>query len=144
MNKRTKTMSEDIQVTEEKGKTGPKGPRKNLDDFQLKQLKELINMFCTVDECCSVLDMGSTTLDTRLKEHGYANFRDFHKKEFDIGKTSLRRAQWSLAESGNATMQVWLGKQYLGQKDKTEITGENGGSLFGKIECTFLDPPTPE
>jgi len=27
-------MSEDIQVTEEKGKTGPKGPRKNLDDFQ--------------------------------------------------------------------------------------------------------------
>ena len=30
------------------------------------------------------------------------------------------------------------------QKDKTEITGENGGSLFGKIECTFLDPPTPE
>ena len=57
---------------------------------------------------------------------------------------SLRRKQFETALAGNVTMMVWLGKQYLGQKDKTEITGENGGSLFGKIECTFLDPPATE
>lgn len=34
---------------------------------------------------------------------------------------SLRRAQMKLAESGNATMLIWCGKQYLGQTDKVEI-----------------------
>jgi hypothetical protein len=33
-------------------------------------------------------------------------------------KASLRRIQWKLAEAGNATMCVWLGKQLLGQRDK--------------------------
>ncbi len=34
---------------------------------------------------------------------------------------SLRRKQWRAAEEGNTTMLVWLGKQYLGQKDKSEM-----------------------
>jgi hypothetical protein len=40
---------------------------------------------------------------------------------------SLRRMQWQAAENGNPTMLVWLGKQYLNQKDKAEqtISGEH-------------------
>lgn len=34
-------------------------------------------------------------------------------------KASLRRAQISAARMGNSTMLVWLGKQYLGQSDRT-------------------------
>jgi len=33
----------------------------------------------------------------------------------------LRQAQFALAESGNPAMLIWLGKQYLGQQDKTEV-----------------------
>ena len=33
---------------------------------------------------------------------------------------SLRRSQFRLAEN-NATMAIWLGKQYLGQKDVADI-----------------------
>jgi hypothetical protein len=29
--------------------------------------------------------------------------------------------QWQNAEKGNSTMLVWLGKQYLNQKDKSEV-----------------------
>jgi hypothetical protein len=29
--------------------------------------------------------------------------------------------QWQAAEKGNSTMLVWLGKQYLNQKDKSEV-----------------------
>jgi hypothetical protein len=32
----------------------------------------------------------------------------------------LRRLQWKLARAGNATMLIWLGKQWLGQTDKVE------------------------
>lgn len=34
------------------------------------------------------------------------------------GQTSLRRSQLDAAKKGNATMLIWLGKQYLGQADK--------------------------
>ena len=38
------------------------------------------------------------------------------------GFVSLRRKQYELAMAGNATMLIFLGKQYLGQSDKREVT----------------------
>ena len=43
-------------------------------------------------------------------------FKEFHQKYSAAGKISLRRSQFRLAES-NATMAIWLGKQYLGQRE---------------------------
>jgi hypothetical protein len=37
-------------------------------------------------------------------------------------KKKLRKAQIDSALSGNATLLIWLGKQYLGQTDKQEVT----------------------
>jgi hypothetical protein len=42
-----------------------------------------------------------------IMERGYAHMR-----------ISIRREQIALLKSGNATMAVWLGKQYLGQADR--------------------------
>lgn len=39
---------------------------------------------------------------------------------------SLRRSQFRIAET-NATMAIWLGKQYLGQKDYPKEELEGGG-----------------
>ena len=36
-------------------------------------------------------------------------------------RMSLRQWQLSVAKKGNPTMLIWLGKQMLGQQDKTEI-----------------------
>ena len=38
-----------------------------------------------------------------------------------MGKISLRRKQWQLAEK-SASMAIWLGKQYLGQRDNVDVT----------------------
>lgn len=43
---------------------------------------------------------------------------ELRKAKFDM-KQSLRRAQITTAKQGNPTMQIWLGKQYLGQSDNT-------------------------
>lgn len=43
------------------------------------------------------------------------------------GNISLRRTQKQQADSGNATMLIWLGKQWLGQRDpsaRVEHSGE--------------------
>ena len=48
------------------------------------------------------------------------SFGNVYKKTSAAGKMSLRREQWRSAEKGNVTMQIWLGKQWLGQTDKVE------------------------
>jgi hypothetical protein len=45
------------------------------------------------------------------------------------GFTSLRHKQWQLAAQGNPTMLVWFGKQWLGQSDRHELTGADGGPI---------------
>jgi hypothetical protein len=40
-----------------------------------------------------------------------------YKKGLENGRSSLRRIQWKAALAGNTTMQIWLGKQYLGQRE---------------------------
>ena len=49
------------------------------------------------------------------------NFSEIFKEKRGLGKISLRRNQWRLAEK-SATMAIWLGKQYLGQKDQVEAS----------------------
>jgi hypothetical protein len=39
----------------------------------------------------------------------------------------LRKAQLDAALGGNVTMQIWLGKQMLGQKDSAEL--EHSGEV---------------
>ena len=40
----------------------------------------------------------------------------------DKVKIILRKYQWTAAKNGNVAMLIWLGKQYLGQADKQEVT----------------------
>ena len=39
-------------------------------------------------------------------------------------KSSLRRFQYTSAKSGSVPMQIWMGKQYLGQRDKNDVTSD--------------------
>ena len=81
------------------------------------------SIMCTQSEIASLLGVSLALL-----EHD-PEFIRIHKKGMDKGKSSLRRMQYHAASGGNATMQIWLGKQYLGQKDKQEITGKDGAPL---------------
>jgi hypothetical protein len=39
---------------------------------------------------------------------------------------TLRRMQMKLASEGNATMQIWMGKQLLGQRDVQSLEANSG------------------
>lgn len=59
------------------------------------------------------------------------------KERWEAGKAfglrKLRRRQFDIAHSdsnkGSASMAIHLGKQYLGQSDKTEVSGPGGGPI---------------
>jgi transcriptional regulator with XRE-family HTH domain len=139
-------MDHETEELEPHNKRGPKGPSKILTDQDFNMLLSMVRIQCTQTEICEILGMSDTTLNRRLKERDYENFEDLYKKHNSEGKMSLRRFQWKAAENGNATMQIWLGKQYLGQRDKinAELTGENGGPIITRVESFFVEPPSSD
>ena len=82
-------------------------------------VSKLARMMCTMQEIASFLDLSVRKLEQDEE------FIRVYKKNIDTGKISLRRSQMKLADAGNATMNIWLGKQYLGQTDKIEQKQED-------------------
>nr|DAZ52113.1 MAG TPA: putative terminase small subunit [Caudoviricetes sp.] len=93
-------------------------PRKEIDQ---KQFENLCGLQCTLVEICGWFDVTDKTLDSWCKRTYHASFSEVFKQKRGAGKISLRRSQWQLATK-SASMAIWLGKQYLGQRDVVEQT----------------------
>ncbi len=96
-------------------------PRKAIsrDAFQ-----KLCKMQCTEEEIAGFLDCSVDTLQRWVKDtYEGATFAEVYKKYAAGGRASLRRKQYKLAEH-NATMAIWLGKQYLGQRDRIDVAAD--------------------
>lgn len=102
---------------EETPKKNKGGRPKIVIDYAM--VEKFANMQCTYKEIAVFFDCS----ESRLKKD--KEFIHHYKKGFESGKMSLRRIQWKLAEK-NTAMAIWLGKQYLDQRDKQEIeTNQN-------------------
>ena len=88
-------------------------PRKEIDYIQLEKL---CSIQCTEVEIAQFFEVSVDTLCSRIKEEYTMTFSEYFKKHSADGKISLRRNQFKLSEK-NTAMAIWLGKQYLGQKD---------------------------
>ena len=92
-------------------------PRKEIDQ---KQFENLCGLQCTLEEICDWFGVTDKTLNSWCKRTYSESFSEVFRQKRSTGKISLRRSQWRLAEK-NASMAIWLGKQYLGQKDIVEV-----------------------
>lgn len=92
-------------------------PRKEIDK---RDFESLCTLQCTKEEICGFFDVSDKTLENWCKRTYSEGFSEVFKKKRGKGKISLRRAQFRLAEK-SASMAIWLGKQWLGQKDTVEI-----------------------
>jgi len=111
-------MAEQAQQLPEGGKHAGGRPRLT---FDLRLVEDLGKIQSTHSELAAVLGCHVETVRDRLKHD--QEFSAAYEKGLENGKSSLRRIQWKSALGGNTTMQIWLGKQYLGQQDKrmTEV-----------------------
>lgn len=88
-------------------------PQKEIDQ---KQFENLCGLQCTLAEIANFFDCSEDTIERWCKRTYSDSFAESFKKHSGKGKISLRRAQFRLAEK-NAAMAIFLGKQYLHQKD---------------------------
>ena len=82
-----------------------------------REFENLCAMLCTEEEICGWFKCCEDTLNAWCKRTYGGTFSDTYKRFSGKGKISLRRMQYKSAEAGNVTMQIWLGKQYLGQHE---------------------------
>lgn len=89
-------------------------PKKFVD---LELVERLATIQCTHSEVATALGLSVDTLTRHPK------FAEVYKRGTEGGRKSLRRMQFESANKGNIVMQIWLGKQYLGQSDyvKSEV-----------------------
>ena len=92
-------------------------PRVEIDK---EQFESLCAISCTLEEISGFFKHDEKTVEAWCKRTYKTGFSDIYKKLAGRGKMSLRRLQWKSAQAGNVTMQIWLGKQWLGQTDKVE------------------------
>lgn len=92
-------------------------PRKEID---LEQFKKLCGLQCTLSEIAGFFDCSEDTIENWCKRELQRGFSDAFKEYSASGKISLRRNQFRLAEK-SASMAIFLGKNYLGQRDNIEI-----------------------
>lgn len=97
-----------------------KGDTPAQDRIDKKQFENLCGLQCTLLEICDFFDVEDDTLNSWCKKTYGTTFSEVFKLKRGKGQISLRRMQWKLSEK-NTAMAIWLGKQYLGQKDRQEI-----------------------
>ena len=83
-------------------------------NIDTKQVSKLAKLGCTNKE---IADFYGCSAD--LIEKSYSEFLTKGRSEM---KMRLRQLQWKSAEKGNVTMQIFLGKNILGQQDKIETS----------------------
>ena len=85
-----------------------------------KQFEQACGIQCTKEELCALFSVTDKTLDRWVKDnYDGASFSEIYKQKRDIGKISLRRAGFQLAQK-NAAVHIFYAKNHLGMSDTIE------------------------
>ena len=100
-------------------------PLKKIDEEQVFKLAQIM---CTHAEIAAFFNVDKSTISKR--------FSSTINKGHEVGKMSIRRKQFALATT-NAALCIWLGKQYLGQKEHAETNDTE--LINAKIEIIHVN-----
>jgi len=92
-------------------------------EFDLSQIEYLARQHCSFGEIAKLYRCAETTVANRYKDD------EEFRAAYDAGRFHtievIRRKQIEAASDGNTQMLIWLGKQYLGQSDKQDVSRES-------------------
>lgn len=110
-----------------------KGNTPAKDKIDKSTFEKLCGMWCTLIEIADFFGVSEDTVERWCKETYEDTFAEVYKRRSSQGNISLRRWQLKSAEKGNVTMQIWLGKQHLGQKEKVEVDTEKSNGVLVEL-----------
>ena len=108
-----------------------RGPKKKVDRVQFEKLCALQ---CTLTEMMCFFDCSEDTIERFCHEEYGMKYAEVFRIKRGAGQISLRRTQWQLAEK-NAAMAIFLGKQFLGQRDTFPEEQQDSRALDALIKA---------
>lgn len=93
-------------------------PKKQID---VNQVEMLARIGCTYSEIGAVVGCDKSLICKRFSTEVAKGHEEL--------KMSIRRMQLQSANKGNVAMLIWLGKQYLGQKDQQRVETSEDNTL---------------
>lgn len=113
-------------------------------DIDKDQFEELLELQCTKEDISGFFHCSHDTIERFCKKTYGNTFYSVSETFKSRGRVSLRRSQFAVAEKGNVPMLIHLGKQYLGQADKTEakVTGDLNMKQGDITKILYYDPET--
>ena len=99
----------------------PSRPGPNYKPIDFARLEELVQIQCTMIEISTQLGCDDETIKSAVRREFGLDWSQYVEAKRTWKFPSLRRKQFELADSGDKTMLIWLGKQHLGQSDKQTI-----------------------
>lgn len=92
------------------------------------EFEKLCRLQCSIAEISSWFSCSESDIESWCNSEYGCSFAETYKKYSEKGKTSLRISQFKLAER-NVAMAIWLGKQYLNQKENNKL-GNKGDKTY--------------
>lgn len=87
-------------------------------------VKQYLKAQCSAEGIAGIIGVSRDTLYGRCPKDLGIGFDELRQEMRETGKELLRKTQFDLAVQGDKAMLIWLGKQYLGQSDKTDSVTE--------------------
>jgi len=100
-----------------------KGRPKIQIDFN--HLKRLCQRPMTCEDISALMGVSNDTLERAIKREYGVTFAVYKEQNLAGFRLTIIEQQVKIMNKGNASMAIWLGKQYCNQKDKTEISSND-------------------
>lgn len=114
-----------------------------LDEKKLETLEALLGIyFIEIEQIASILKCHRETVLNYIKKLYGKTFNEIKHEKVKALNARLAATQWKTALSGSVPMQIFLGKQYLGQADKIENKNEIKNDVTFKIGWEDADSDT--
>ena len=124
----------------EKTKVENRGAKQK--DIDWEKVENLLIGGANGTQVAASLGICPDTLYLRCKAVFKMDFSAYLQQKKEKGNTMLHVAQFKAAKDGNVPMLIWLGKQRLGQSDKTEVKSDitsKGEKLNGIIPIQWVN-----
>lgn len=102
-------------------------PKANIDWNRVNQLLEA---GCLHTEIAAYFNIHRDSLYERCLKDNQIDFPTYSKEKKARGESILRAKQYENAIKGNTTMQIWLGKQRLGQREQRDDNTQQQKIVF--------------
>lgn len=90
------------------------------------------------------IDAMVVRINRKLKQRFNVTYVQYVDQKKEAWRVKLRVLQRKSAEKGNVVMQIWLGKQDLGQTDKAETWNKNRTTSESKLVIEFSNEDEKE